>query len=156
MKKLFKILLIGCVLISLAACSSKKSDDTKEVDLKVLLGQLMENENLPALTEVEEDMVADLYFFDPQNAKQIAIAMPLMNVQASEIMLVEANEGKLDEIKQGIAKRLETLEGIWSRYLPEQYELVQNAQIIEEGNFYGVIIAEDAETLAKTVREALK
>lgn len=156
MKKLSKLLIVFIAMICLLSGCSKKEAKPKEVDLHETLAAILDDENMPAMMEVEAEMLPDFYFFNSDDAKQFAIAMPLMNVKATEFILVEANEGHLDAVKAGVKKRLESLDEIWSQYLPDQYELVKNAQFVEAGNYYCVIIAENAEEIAKNIKEALQ
>lgn len=156
MKKIWNVLLILAVIACILGGCSKKEAQPKDVDLHAILTTILEDENMPSMMEVEADMLADIYSFGNEDVKQVAIAMSLMNVKATELILIEANEGHLDTVKEGISKRLDDLDEMWSHYLPDQYELVQNAQIVEVGNYYCVIIAENAEELAKNIKEALQ
>ena len=156
MKKFCKILMIALVAMFILQGCSQKQPQAKDVDLHELLTTIIEREDMPSMMVVEEDLLSDLYYFSSEDAKQFAIAMPLMNVRATEIILIEANEGHLDNVKSGIEKRLQNLDEIWSHYLADQYELVQNAQFVEIGNYYCVIIAEDAQELAESIKEALQ
>ncbi len=156
MKKIVQILMILLIAASILGGCAKKEVETKDVDLHEILTTMLKGDDMPAMMEVEADMLQDLYFFSSEDVKQAAIAMPLMNVKATEIILVEANDGKLDTVKAGIKKRLDVLDETWAHYLADQYELVQNAQIVEMGNYYCVIIAENAEELAENIKKALQ
>ena len=81
--------------------------------------------------------------------------MPAMNVHATEIILVEAQDGKLDEVKKALDKRMETVEQTWSTYLPEQYELVKNRKTLEEGNVIAIVIADQADTILQEISDSL-
>ena len=131
MKKLCKILAIMLVAVFVMQGCSQKKSQAKEVDLHELLTSITERENMPSMMEVEADILTDMYYFSSEDAKQYAIAMPLMNVQATEIILVEANEGHLDDVKAGIEKRLQNLDELWSRYLPDNYVVGKKSKNIE-------------------------
>lgn len=87
--------------------------------------------------------------------KDYAIFMPAMNVHATEIILVEAQDGKLDEVKKALDKRMETVEQTWSTYLPEQYELVKNRKTLEEGNVIAIVIADQADAILQEISDSL-
>ena len=82
-----------------------------------------------------------------------------MNVQATEIALFKfSTKEQEDLIDKGITRRLEDLDATWSRYLPDQYELIKNVKKFSDRNIKGYIIADNAvtifENLIKVVNNA--
>lgn len=111
---------------------------------------------LPSLMMVSEDELETLYYLNSDDVNDFAIFLPLMNVQATEIMVVEAKDGKVDVVKEALDKRLADLDATWAQYLPSQYELVQNYVTFTEGNTVGVVIAEEAQAIADDIQASLK
>ena len=64
-------------------------------------------------------------------------------------------DGKLDEVKKALDKRMETVEQTWSTYLPEQYELVKNRKTLEEGNVIAIVIADQADAILQKISDSL-
>lgn len=154
--KLKKLLCAASLLMVVAGCTSKPS--ATEVDLskvsesvyeKVESGEIemgMMSENLDA------SALMDLYGLDIKDLESYDVRMALINVQANEIAMFEAKEGKLDTVKKGVEKRLENLKELWSQYLPDQYELVKNSVTYENSNYYFFIVGQDAEKILELIK----
>ncbi len=154
--KLRKLLCAASLLMAVAGCTSQPS--AAEVDLskvsesvyeKVENGEIemgMMSENLDATA------LMDLYGLDIKDLESYDVRMALINVQANEIAMFEAKEGKLDTVKKGVEKRLENLKELWSQYLPDQYELVKNSVTYENGNYYFFIVGQDAEKILELIK----
>lgn len=126
--------------------------------LSELLQQLKDHEDyqLPPSMEVDQTVLNDLYGLSSDQVSDYAILTPAMNVHATEIILVQAREGKLEEVKQALEKRMDTLEQTWSAYLPEQYDLVVNRVELQEGNIVAIVIAEQAQAIAQQIQTSLQ
>lgn len=111
---------------------------------------------LPGFMMADEATLGNLYYLTTEDVNDYAIFLPMMNVQATEIMVVEAKDGKVDAVKEALDKRLADLDATWAQYLPAQYELVQNYVTFTEGNNVVVVIAEDAQAIADDIQTALK
>lgn len=154
--KLKKLLCAASLCMVVAGCSSKPT--TADVDLnkvsatvyeKVESGEIevgMMSENLDATA------LMDLYGIDSKDLENYDVRMALINVQATEIAMFEAKEGKLDAVKKGVEKRLEDLKALWSQYLPDQYELVKNNLTYENGNYYFFIVGQDAKKVLDSIK----
>ena len=79
----------------------------------------------------------------------------MMNVHATEIMVYQAKEGMLETVTEEVNAYLENYEQMWSTYLPDQYELVQNRVQKTVGNTLVVIIAEDTAAIEAKIDAAL-
>ncbi|MEG0077013.1 DUF4358 domain-containing protein [Anaerorhabdus sp.] len=124
----------------------------KAVDSVVNGGQY----EFPSFMTVDEPTLKDLYYVLTDDIEDYAIYLPMMNTQATEIIVIEAKEGKLDVVKEAVAKRMADIETTWAQYLPDQHELVLNRVEFEDGNIVGVVISENAEAIAKDIQAALK
>ena len=134
-----KKLIIACVAVGclmLTGCSKKNpqpsptpsatpsteptmtpsaSPETAE-GLKGILEAIRRNDEyqLPMSMDVDDTVLVDMYGLSSDLVKDYAIFMPAMNVHATEIILVEAQDGKLDEVKKALDKRMETVEHCWA------------------------------------------
>ncbi|WP_173011380.1 DUF4358 domain-containing protein [Holdemania massiliensis] len=175
-----KKLIIGCIVVSclmLTGCSKKNpqptptpsvtpsteptmtpsaSPETAE-GLKGIMEAIRRNDEyqLPMSMDVDDTVLMDMYGLSSDLVKDYAIFMPAMNVHATEIILVEAQDGKLEEVKKALDKRLETIEQTWSTYLPEQYELVKNRKTLEQDNVIAIVIADQADAILKDITDSL-
>ena len=70
----------------------------------------------------------------------------------SMYLIVKAKDEKLEDVKQKVEAYGISYEEQWARYLPEQYELVQNRKIGTIGNYVYMIVAENAEDLVTLIK----
>lgn len=105
---------------------------------------------LPATTDMPEEMFADTYGIDTELLESYSVNMPMMNVTATEIAVFEVkDEANIDAVKAGIEKRQKALEEQWQSYLPAQLELVQNYKVAVKGNLVLFVISENADQIVE-------
>lgn len=110
---------------------------------------------LPSMVDITEDMLADAYGIDSSLLKSYVVKLPMMNVKADEIAVFQVKKEKnVAAVKEGIQKRQEALEENWKHYLPDQYELVQNYQIVVQGNYVLFVISSDADEIVSNFKSA--
>lgn len=169
MKKLINVLLISLLAMSLFGCSSNETveptptpeatpETTPTPDVEepsVSTGMLAVYDSLiadytdqmPALEVAGIDVAADAFGLTPEYYNELVWAMPLMNVHASKIVIAEATDGNIENVKAEIDAYFTADEENWATYLPEQYDLVKARQTAEIGNMYVVIVGENAEEM---------
>lgn len=111
---------------------------------------------LPGFMMAGDTELESLYYLNSDDVSDYAIFIPMMNVQATEIMAVEAVDGKVGVVQEALDKRLADLDATWAQYLPSQYELVQNYVTFTEGNTVVVVIAQEAQAIADDIKATLK
>lgn len=102
-----------------------------------------EDSDDPAVDIYQESIQLELD--DIENGKIIG---SLMNVNADEIILIEAtDEEHLSSIEAALEKQLDNEYQVWEQYLPEQFEKVDNNIITTHGKFILYITYEDPEAI---------
>lgn len=107
--------------------------------------------NEMATMDITSDILESAYGINPENVEKVAGKAPMMNVQSSMYMLLQAKEGTVNTVKSELDNYLQQYDDLWSRYLPAQYEYVQNRKVGVIGNSIYVIIAENSETLEQEI-----
>lgn len=177
MKRLAALIMVLTLIISLGACVSEPEqtptptpaptvqptpEHTPAVspepggipapdksNLKDFYQGLVESELLPEGVELTEKIADGFYeeLFDVELTQRV-IYLPTFNVSATEIVLVElADSSDAEKVFEIIEKRHEDLDNLWKQYLPQQYELVKNAKIVQNDNFLMFVVAERAEEI---------
>lgn len=108
--------------------------------------------NEMALMHVTTEELKNYYQVNIENVEKVVGKMPMMNVHASMYLLVEAKEGKVNDVKAQVETFGNNYEQQWETYLPEQYDLVSNRKVGVVGNCVYLVIAEDAEEIAKLIK----
>ena len=111
--------------------------------------------SLPSFMACGDSDLSGLYGIDASILNDYSLNIPLMVVHASEIFIAEVADGNMDAVKAGIEARKQALLDSWSQYLPEQYELVQNAKIVENGSYIIFVVAEDPDAVVEIFNAAL-
>ena len=111
-------------------------DTNVEVDIEKMMETITTNAYLPMMMPAGEAELEALYGINPGDVESYIINIPMMNVQATEIAIFKvADAEKAEVVKAGIQKRVSDLDNTWKQYLPDQYELVKNHQILAQGNY---------------------
>ena len=136
--------------------SASKTPANKTVNLTELKTTIHEKTEWPMMMEVDPETLAQVYYLDQELYNQAVVEASAVSVHASELIMIEAKDGKIADVKQAIDKRLEDAKQTWSRYLPEQYDLVLAAQTVESGNYLFVVIHPEAEAIVEIINTAIK
>ncbi len=125
----------------------------KTIDVDVA-GQTLANStpfNELATMDITTEELGSLYGINTENVEKVVGKMPMMNVQASMYLIIQAKEGTVDTVKAELDAYATQYEEQWSTYLPAQYELVKNRKMGVVGNTVYMIIAENAEALEQEI-----
>lgn len=167
MNKIIKgISLIMIIGILATGCSndSKQTNEAEDVPLEKIYEEIKEkvdtdtDGNIGGYLQIdllEEDGVdpsADIYQetlqLDDNNIKNGFVLAAMMNVNADEIILLEASdENKVDELLKMLEQQLENQIQVWETYLPDQYEKVKNNIIKTNGNYLLYVTYENPEEI---------
>ena len=157
MNKKVLITIIVVVLIAIVGVGAYmllgKKAEAKNLDIEVA-NQTLSNStpfNELATMDVTENELDAVFGINTENVEKVAGKVPMMNVQASMYILIQAKEGTVETVQAELNKYAEQYEEQWSMYLPAQYELVQNRKTGVVGNTVYMIIAENAETLEQEI-----
>lgn len=153
-------LIIGIVAIVIALIIAvvvlvMPKEETKEINLEEVNKKITENSYFKemATEEISMEMLENYFQVDTANVEKVVGKVPLMNVHSSLYVIIQAKEGKANEVKEDLNEFLTGYEETWSRYLPEQYEYVKNRKFDVIGDYVYLIIAEDSGKLENIVKE---
>ncbi len=147
------ILVIAILILGAYFIFSNKKEEEKTLDIDAI-GQTFSNTNPfneMSTIDITIEQLDSVYGINTENVEKVVGKMPMMNVQASMYILIQAKDGTADTVKAELDKYAKQYEEQWSMYLPEQYELVQNRRMGIVGNTVYMIIAENAETLEQEI-----
>ena len=112
--------------------------------LESVWNDIAQNE-LPMLTDLNDSTLQAVYGISAADLEAYLCKMPAMNTQATEFFLAKVKPGKLDAVKAAVEQRQADLVQQWSQYLPEQLELVENYQLVTNGDYILFAIGECAQ-----------
>lgn len=153
MKKLFSLILALTLLLSLAACGAK--EEAAPVDLNALYESFVPS--LPDMFQPDEETMLNFLGIDAADCAQYVVSICGNGMQADEVWLIEAKDeealARLTELAQTriVAKEDETIS-----YAPDQYAVVQKAELLTNGKYLALLISPDVDTLKAGFEAAMQ
>lgn len=133
--------------------NNNNGGEEKTIDIDII-GQTFANTtpfNEMATMDITTEELSSIYGINTENVEKVVGKMPMMNVQASMYVLIQAKDGTIETVKDELDKYAQQYEEQWSTYLPEQYELVKSRKMESVGNVAYMIVSENAETLEQEI-----
>ena len=101
-------------------------------------------------------MIRRLYGLDPNEYDGVSLYYPDTNMGAKEFLIVKmASTDQFDTVEAAMTSRIETQEGIFEGYAPEQYAMVEDYKLCHEGNYVLLVISEDPQAAVNAFRKSL-
>ena len=130
--------------------------EEKQEKINQIVTKLSEFEvMMPASMALDATLINDIYGLAEENYEACGVYMPMMMVHATEFAIFWAAEGKLDTVLTQIEARQDALVQTWERYLPDQYELVQNYKVLVNGDLVVFLVCKEMDTISKTVADLM-
>ena len=130
-----------------------------------LLETAIDGAELPGMMFYEpsmgDAMISELteYFYtglDVSGLEDFCVGVPMMMVHASEVAIFKPTDAAAAKsVKAAIDARVESLNNVWSTYLPDQYALVEDHRVVEAGDYIIFVVAADADRIVKQFKAAL-
>lgn len=152
MKKVIALLLAVMMLV-LAGCGGKDAASDVSMDVQSVYDSMVSQ--MPEMLVMDEMMMLNFCGIEAEMCNQAVVAVCFDGLRADEIWLIEAKDADALEQLQTLANsRLERKGEESITYSPEQYEVVQKAEVITAGNYLAVIVSPDVQTLVEIFNEA--
>ena len=159
MKRISALLLALLMAFSLIACGNDKNEDTtptikQDLQMADVYDKLSAAAQIPEMLQLQESMMLDYCGIDAAKTKQAVVMICADSLRTDEIWLLEAvDEAAAKELADAANERLRKKGEESITYSPEQYAVVQKAQLIQAGNYVVLIVSPDVDTLAATFRQ---
>lgn len=173
MRKLITLILaLAVVLTVISGCSAKsKTAGLSPEELEKLYAEAITgarddelNDAFPVTLgsddigdEVVAAMLKDMLGFKSEDAKASAMSISLMNVQAYGIVVVMPADGKAETVKNGLQGFIDRQLESFERYLPDQYEIAQNARLetLDDGTIV-MVMCDDQDTVYNSIATSIQ
>ena len=154
MKKLILLILACSFVLTLASCGEKKvSKGPENMDIPGTYEKLQEAVAIPEMLELGEDLMLDYCGIKSETVNQAIVAICADSLRTDEIWLIEAKDASAaEEIVKLAEKRLQKKGEESITYSPEQYAVVEKAELIQAGRFVALLVSPDSAELAKVFR----
>lgn len=156
MKKLIKSLSVLLVSFALVGCGSKDANvGLKEgLTAKDVVAKVVEKAPMQMPQEFDEQMATDIAKLNLDDVEDYAITKAMIINSADVTAVVKANEGKVESVKATLQAMLDTEKN--NAYLPDQKEKIEQALLIEKGNYVILLINSDIKAAEEAVNECFE
>lgn len=157
MKRIFAILMAVMLLTTFCACGAENkgaSVETQtateapvEVDLQDRYEEIVQK--MPEMILLDETMMMNFCGISAADCTESYVATCADGLRTDEIWLIEAaNADALASLKELAETRLRIKGEESASYSPEQYAVVQKAELITSGLYLILVVSPDVDTLA--------
>ena len=145
MKKMICLMLALVLALSLAACGSK-AEEAVHVDVAALYDSY--SQYMPDMFYPDEATLLNFVGISVEDCTQYKVAICAEGMRADEVWLIEAkDDAALETLKALAETRIESKLEETATYAPDQYVVVEKAQILVNGRYLALFISPDVDAL---------
>ena len=146
-----KILCVLLMVLLLAGCA----EHPVALNMEAVYEQICKSVVLPQMLELDADMMLDYCGIKGEDVSQAKVLICADSLRTDEIWLLEAVDANAADRLVKLAEGRLTQKGEESiTYSPEQYKVVEKAQMIQVGNYIALLVSPDAEAMAQVFNQA--
>jgi len=155
-RKAFIAIILLCALL-LAACGAQGGETVQPgADLTAIYDGVAQKAELPEMVAVPESRFERVFGLDAADCAQAVITVCADSVRVDEIWLVEAvDTAAAGRVAEAARARLEQRSAEMKSYLPDQYAVLEQAQLIEKGTYVAMFVSPQAAAMAETFLAAI-
>lgn len=157
-KKMIALLLCLVMALMLTACGGDTNDATSTPNNVTVDVQKVYNDcigHMKEMVPLDEAMMLDFCGIQKSDCVKAFVAISADGLLTDEIWVIEAVNGDAAQrILDKADKRLTAKAEESQTYSPEQYAVVQKAQVIRTGNYIAVLVAPNVDDLKAVVDTA--
>lgn len=153
MKRIYAIILAAFMLLSMTACGGGETTQVKEMDMQQLYASIQEAVQMPEMLTLDAGLMLDYCGIRAEQVKQAVVVICADSLRTDELWLLEA-------VDEAAAKTLSELANTRLRkkgeesitYSPEQYAVVEKAELLQLGNYVILLVSPDSAAMADVVK----
>lgn len=112
--------------------------------------------NMPEMVEMDEAMRLNYCGISQEDVSQAVVAICADGLRADEIWLIQAvDEAAAVKIGELAQTRLKAKEDETRNYAPDQFAVVENAELLQEGPYVALLVSPEAKTLTEIFRQEI-
>ena len=152
MKKGITLLLALAMVLTLAACGGQK-EEAKTVDVNALYESY--SQYLPEMFYPDEDTMLNFLGISVEDCAQYQVAICAEGMRADEVWLIEAkDDAALENLRQLAQTRIEAKLDETISYVPDQYVIVEKAELLVQGRYLALLISPDVDAMKASFEAA--
>ena len=152
MKRVIYTIMALCLVLTLAACGSEKQAN---VDVAVLFES--NQQYLPEMFFPDEQTLLNFLGIQAEDCVQYKVAICAEGLRADEVWLIEAkDDAAMENLTKLADARIQSKLDETESYAPDQYLIVQKAQVLTNGRYLALMISPDVDTMKAGFEAAFK
>lgn len=145
MKKALSLLLALSLVLSMAACGDK-AEETVSMDVNALYESY--SQYMPDMFYPDDDTMLNFLGISAEDCAQYKVAICAEGMRTDEVWLIEAkDEASLETLRQLAQTRIESKLDETVTYAPDQYVIVEKAELLVNGLYLALLISPDVDAL---------
>ena len=145
MKKAISLILVFSMMLLLAACDGK-TEEAASIDVNALYESY--SQYMPEMFYPDEDTMLNFLGISTEDCVQYKVAVCAEGMRADEVWLIEAKDAAaLENLRQLAETRIQAKLDETVSYVPDQYVIVEKAQLLVQGNYLALLISPDVDAL---------
>ncbi|MGL4523854.1 MAG: DUF4358 domain-containing protein [Bacilli bacterium] len=150
MKKMMSIMATFALSVGLLAGCGNDEPKQKDIDVAALVNQMVENGYVRMPKELNDADVKDIYKLNSDDVEEYGIAETGIMPGNNTILVVQAKEGKVENVKASLESYLKDKVG--AAFYPDEKEVAEKAKVEVNGNYVTLFILDD-ENLPKAQKD---
>ena len=153
--RLFALLLLPLLLTACGPTAPAKQ--ALEVDVESLLETMAEQTEWKDMMSMNVKHLKNLYGIEEADLTSFAGAMKTDGITADEVLILEAKDTKTAEaLVKKLQARLKAKSNEAKDYLPAQYKVIEEAEILQKERYAALLVSPDVEALLELWVESVK
>lgn len=149
MKYMIRVLISCAMLLGLCACGGgQEKNAVADVSVQSVLDEMLTKAEVEEPLILTEGDMLDFFGIKGEDMAEFAAVTCSNGISAQEIVLVKAvNESSAEAIEEKLENRLENRMAEFKDYLPEQYDILTECDVEQEGVYVCMILHPQHEML---------
>lgn len=153
--RLFALLLLPLLLTACGPTAPAKQ--ALEVDVESLLETMAEQTEWEDMMSMNVKHLKNLYGIEEADLTSFAGAMKTDGITADEVLILEAKDTETAEaLVKKLQARLKAKSNEAKDYLPAQYKVIEEAEILQKERYAALLVSPDVEALLELWVESVK
>ena len=153
MKRVYAIVLAALMLLGMTACGGGEAAPVKEMDMQQLYASIQEAVQMPEMLTLDAGLMLDYCGIRAEQVKQAVVVICADSLRTDELWLLEAvDEAAAKSLSELANTRLRKKGEESITYSPEQYAVVEKAELLQLGNYVILLVSPDSSAMADVVK----
>lgn len=153
MKYAIRMLLSCAMLMSLCACrgqSEPPSEKQADISVQTVMDEMLSQAEIQDPLVLSEADMLDFFGIKGEDMAEFAAVTCANGISAQEIVLIKAaDKDSAEQVEEKLENRLENRRAEFENYLPDQYDILTECEVEQDGIYVCMILHPEHEKLEK-------